>query len=101
MHTPLAMTADSVPLQRRLIVGILLVALFAIAVVILSLVHSRNQHEQKAGIATENMAWALSAQIKESLAKVDNSLLVLVDEYQSQDASGNINEHGLNELIAC
>ena len=93
------MVADSAPLQRRVIAGILLVALFAVVVAILSLVHSKNQYEQDAAISTENMAWALATQLEERLAKVDNQLQVLVDEYQRQVAAGKLDEQGLNAFI--
>ena len=74
------------------------IAVFAI--VLLSVQQSRQNHEERARSAAENLSQLLSQNISGMVKRVDLGLLTTADEIERQAASGPISEQAINTFIA-
>ena len=84
---------------KRLVIGVVIANLFFISLAGFSLQQARLQYEERAEIATQNLANMLAESISESINKIDLTLLMVSDEVEKQFASGGINSQSLNALI--
>jgi len=85
---------------KRLAAAILLTNLFVLVLTGLSLRQSRLLRDERAGIATQNLAQLLDQYIGGSIGKIDVTLLATVDEIEKQIAGGGISKTELNAFLA-
>ena len=86
-------------LTRRLALGAAAIIACVAALVTLAAYQSRQQYEESARIATQNLSKTLEAAIAGQLGKADLALLHLIDEYQRQRADGKINRDSMQVMM--
>lgn len=96
-------TAKTLMPHRRFMAGLVLCVLsvdvFVIGLAGYWLHHSRQQHEERAAIATQNLARSLELTMDNIFDKTDVALLAVVDEAQRELAKGNIEEKEITSYI--
>ena len=85
---------------KRLVLGALLINLFAAALAGIAIYQSRMQYQERAEITTQNLAHVLEEYITGVIDKIDLTLLTVVDEAERQLAAGGIDSTALNRLLA-
>ncbi len=96
---PKLATKFSSPFAMGLFLAILLVNLFVCVIVYVGLSHSRTQYENRAAIASDNLAALLEHAVKETIEKVELSVLSLGDSIKRQMGNGGIDKPFLNARI--
>lgn len=90
----------SSPILARLAAGLLSLMLLVVALAGLALHQSRAQHEDRARVATRNLAELLGQDIAAVFNKADLALLAVRDEIEQQLAAGDIDPKTLHSHIA-
>lgn len=85
---------------KRLVTGVLLLNLFVAGLAGLSLQQSRVQYQEHAANATQNLSHALEDELTGIIEKHDIALLAVMDEYQRQHRTGNVDGEAINAYIA-
>lgn len=83
----------------RLTLGLVLLNLFAVTLAALSLHHSRQNHEERAAVATQNLAELMEHDITASIRMIDLALYTIANETQRQLRNGRISGQFLNAYI--
>jgi two-component system, cell cycle sensor histidine kinase and response regulator CckA len=87
-------------LRRWLVAGVLLLNLFVIGILAYSLVRDYRMHHQTAATTTRNLAGTLEQSVDEVLQKIDLTLLTVIDELETQLASGSIGKEKVDTILA-
>ncbi|HEX7155773.1 MAG TPA: PAS domain S-box protein, partial [Burkholderiaceae bacterium] len=85
--------------SRAVVAGFVLLNSLVLALVVLSLVRSRDDHRDRAAVATQNIAQLLDRGVTESLQRTDRALLTVSDELQREIAENGIDGHVLNDFL--
>jgi PAS domain S-box-containing protein len=85
---------------KRLVTGTMLINFFLFSLAGLSIYQSRQQHEERAEITTQNLARVLDENIDGAIKKIDIALLSVQDEVKRQIAGGGIDAKTLNAFLA-
>lgn len=83
----------------RLVAGMLLVNLFVFGVAAYSLYQSKNQHEQRVAIQTQNLSESVGNTIVSILEKASVALFAVKKEMERQIVSGGVDSASLNRYI--
>lgn len=83
----------------RMTAGVLLLNLFVIALICVSLHHSRNQYEERAAIETRNLTQVLEQHLDGIIDKTDVVLFAAVEEFEHQFARGGVNRKDLKAFL--
>lgn len=84
---------------KRLAVGVLLINLFVVTLAGLSLRQSWVQSQERATVATQNLAMVLDEEIGGDIDKIDVVLLSVTDEIERQIAAGGVDKRALNAFL--
>lgn len=83
----------------RWTLGLVLLNLFAVTLAALSLHHSRQNYEERAAVATQNLAELMEHDITASIRMTDLALFTIANETQRQLRNGQISGAVLNAYI--
>ena len=87
-------------ISKRLIAFVVLFELLLVLFAGLTLQASRNQHDARARVSSQNLATLLSHDLTASFDKIDLMLLGIKDETERQMAAGGLEKSRLNTFIA-
>jgi PAS domain S-box-containing protein len=87
-------------LLGRLVFGVVLINLLVVAVAVFSLTRSFDNYQQRAEIATQNLANVLAQNIDSTIDRVDLGLQITAEEIEKQIAKDNPDSESLNQFMA-
>jgi len=86
--------------SRALVAGFVLLNAAVLALSLLTIERNRNEHRDRARVATQNLAQLLEISLDASLQRADLSLLTVRDEIERQIEEGGIDSRTLSDYLA-
>jgi len=86
--------------SRALVAGFVLLNAVVLALSLLSIERSRNDHRDRARIATQNLARLLEFNLDASLQRADLELLTVKEEVEREIDEGGIDSHALSDFFS-